>query len=180
MPSNEIIVGQWSRLYGRPRAAARSKRTNSAPRERYVKPAALVAFEKEYNAAQALKYPNIPPECRVRSKFTDKTANGLTAAVIAHLKMHGHFASRVNSTGIYDQRRGLWRASNGTRGLADISAVIAGRAVQIEIKAGTDKPRAAQLQVQANVRAAGGVYEFIHNFTEYIALYEELTKPQPP
>lgn len=174
MPSNEYIVGQWSALYRERPAEA------SHTRARYKKPAALVAFEKEYNEANARKFPKIPPECLARYKFTDKTANGLTAAIIAHLKLHGHFASRVNSTGIYDQRRGLWRTSNGTRGLADISAVIAGRAVQLEIKAGKDKPRGAQLQVQANVRAAGGVYEFIHNFTEYIAFYEELTKPQPP
>ena len=59
--------------------------------------------------------------------------------------------------------------------MADISAIVAGKAVQIEIKAGTDRPRADQLRVQAQYRAAGGIYEFVHNFAEYLALYTRLT-----
>lgn len=178
MPSNEYIVGQWSVLYNRrPRTAAKPK---SEPRARYVKPAALLAFEKEYNEAHALKHPNIPRECRARYKFTDKTANGLTAAIIAHLKYKGHFAARVNTTGIFDQQRGLWRSTGAQRGMADISAVICGRSVQLEIKAGNDRPRADQIKVQADVRAAGGVYEFVHSFTEYISIYNQLTAAAPP
>lgn len=174
MRNNEIIVGNWSRLYSRPREK-KTTRTTREPRERYIKPAPLVEFENEYNEAQALKYPNIPPECRARTKFSDKDANSLTRAIIAHLSFHGYFAARVNSTGVYDQRRGLWRVSNARRGLADISAVINGKAVQLEIKAGNDRPRTEQMRVQREVQAAGGVYEFVHNFTEYIEIYKRLT-----
>jgi|GEM_PF-400117 len=177
---NEIIVGDWSRFYG---SAARRARTKSEQRERtprkrtqsrYTKPAALVAFEKEYNAAQSLRYSKVPPECRARWTFSDKDANSLTRAIIAHLKFNGYFAARVNTTGLYDQRRGLWRTTSAQRGMADISAVINGRSVQLEIKAGRDRPRADQINVQMQVQAAGGVYEFVHNFTEYIELYNLL------
>lgn len=177
---NEIIVGNWSnwrKVFRAPEAAAKPK---AKPQARYVKPAALLAFEKEYNEAHALKYPNIPPECRARYKFTDKTANGLTAAIIAHLKYKGYFAARINTTGVYDPRRGLWRTTSAQRGMADVSAIINGRSVQIEIKAGSDRPRADQIKVQADVQAAGGVYEFVHNFTEYMALYNRLTAAAPP
>ncbi|MBR6018096.1 MAG: hypothetical protein IK073_05700 [Paludibacteraceae bacterium] len=173
---NEIIVGNWSNwrgLFGTHLAAAKSPRATK--RAQYIKPQALIDFENEYNARKAARLSRIPPECRVRTIFRDDTANGLTRAIIAHLQMHGHFASRVNTTGIYDQRRGLWRSTAARRGLADISAVINGRAVQLEIKAGKDKPRSDQMQVQAEVQAAGGIYEFVHNFTEYIELYNRLT-----
>lgn len=179
MASNEIIVGQWSRYSGRPPAAAKKPKA-AKPAKRYVKPAALVEFEKAYNEAYAAKFPKIPRECLARTHFSDKTANALTAAIIAHLEFHGYFAARVNTTGVYDQRRGLYRTTNARKGMADISAIIAGQAVQLEIKAGTDRPRADQLRVQAEYRAAGGVYEFVHNFEEYLALFRTLTTGAQP
>lgn len=179
MAGNEIIVGNWSRHYAQLLEDAKRREAKSKPRERYIKPQALLQFEKEYNDAQALKYPKIPPQCRARYTFSDKTANELTKAIITHLRFNGYFAARVNSTGVYDQRRGLWRTSNARKGLADITAVIAGRSVQLEIKAGNDRPRTAQMQVQAEVQAAGGVYEFVHNFAEYIELYNRLTGKPP-
>ena len=172
---NEIIVGDWSAWRKCMGVPTNKPQRTTKQRERYVKPAALIAFEKEYNDAQAQKYPHIPPECRVRTTFRDNTANGLTRAIIAHLQMHGYFAGRVNTTGIYDHRTGLYRTTSARKGMADISAVINGRSVQLEIKAGKDRPRTDQMQVQREVRAAGGVYEFIHSFTEYIELYNRLT-----
>lgn len=178
---NEIIVGEWSRWqrqYKKPSAEPK-KPKESKPRARYVKPAELVEFEKEYNEANARKFANIPPECRARYTFSDKDANSLTRAIIAHLTFHGYFAARVNSTGVYDQRRGTWRTSNARKGLADITAVINGRAVQLEIKAGKDRPRTEQLRVREEVQASGGVYEFVRNFPEYMNIYNLLTGGEP-
>ena len=175
--SNEIIVGDWSILRRSYKAspAEANKPKQSKPRTRYVKPPELVEVEREYNEAHALKFPKIPPECRARYTFSDKDANSLTRAIIAHLTFHGHFAARVNSTGVYDQRRGTWRTSNARRGLADVTAVINGRSVQLEVKAGKDRPRTEQLRVRDEVQAAGGVYEFVHSFAEYVAIYKTLT-----
>ena len=177
MASNEIIVGLWSMNHRRPAAAKKPKAAK--PKARYTKPAELVEFETAYNVAQALKFPKIPPECLARTHFSDKDANSLTRAIIAHLEYNGYFAARVNTTGVYDSRRGQYRTTNARKGMADISAIIAGKAVQIEIKAGTDRPREDQKRVQAEYRAAGGIYEFVHTFPEYIALYNSLTAGEP-
>lgn len=143
------------------------------PQQRYKKPPELVAFETEYNAH---KYDNssMPEYARIKTHFTDKTANGLTAAIIAHLEYYGHFAARVNTTGVYDASRGQYRRTNARKGMADISAVINGKPVQIEIKAGADRPRADQLQVQREYQQAGGVYLFVHNFSEYVQEYRKI------
>ncbi len=172
---NEIIVGEWNSLFCHRLAPEAKKPKTAKPAKQYVKPQALKDFEKAYNEAHARKFPKIPPECLARYTFSDKDANSLTRAIIAHLEFNGYFAARVNTTGVYDQRRGMYRTTSARKGMADISAIVAGKAVQIEIKAGTDRPRADQLRVQAQYRAAGGIYEFVHNFAEYLALYAKLT-----
>lgn len=143
---------------------------------KYQKPPELVAFEREYNAHKYDHKQIIPPHCRVKTHFSDKTANDLTRAIITHLEYYGYFAARVNTTGIYDAGRRQFRTTGARRGIADVSAVINGRSVQLEIKAGKDKPRADQLRVQSEVRQAGGIYEFVHNFAEYIAIFNEIRK----
>lgn len=172
MASNEIIVGQLS-IFAQPNRKQQTLRQRL--KGRYIKPHELILFETDYNLHAYDNMPNFPQYARVRTTFRDDTANELTKAILAHLKYTGNFGARVNTTGIYDSRTGKYRQTNATRGMADISAVIAGKPVQIEIKAGKDKPREEQKKVQAQYRAAGGMYEFVHNFPEYIALYKQLT-----
>lgn len=172
--SNEIIVGNWSKW--------RQYLKDDQPQRKqtkYNKPPELIEFETQYNAHKYDNKPLIPKECRVRTKFSDKTANQLTAAIIAHLEFNGYFAARINTTGIYDSKRECYRTTNARRGMADIMAIINGKSVQLEIKIGNDRPRTDQIQVQSEVRAAGGIYEFIHNFPEYIRLYNQLTQIKP-
>lgn len=142
----------------------------------YKRPPELAEFQKEYNAHEYDKNPDFPEYARVYTKFRDDTANGLTACILAHLKFTGNFGARVNSTGIFDRKTGKYRKSQATAGLADVSAIIGGTPVQIEVKAGKDRPRASQLKVQSDYRAAGGVYEFVHNFAEYLAIYKQHAK----
>lgn len=172
MASNEIIVAAQLSLFS-------SRRKPQPMRQRlkgrYIKPHELILFETDYNLHAYDNMPNFPQYARVRTRFRDDTANELTKAILAHLKYTGNFGARVNTTGVYDSRTGQYRQTNARKGMADISAVIAGKPVQIEIKAGADKPRADQLKVQAEYRAAGGLYEFVHGFSEYIALYKRLT-----
>ena len=172
MAGNEIIVGLWSN-YQKPQR--KPKTLKQRLYGKYVKPHELTMFETEYNLHAYDNLHRIPEYARVRTRFRDDTANELTKAILAHLKYTGNFGARVNTTGIYDSRSGQYRQTNARKGMADISAVIAGKPVQIEIKAGADKPRADQLKVQAEYRAAGGLYEFVHGFSEYIALYKRLT-----
>lgn len=140
---------------------------------RYKKSAELQEFETAYNAKR-YEGKNTPPAYQVKKHFSDKTANGLTAAIEAHLEFCGHFAARVNTTGIYDKRRGVYRTTNARKGMADISAVINGKPVQIEVKAGKDRPRTDQLQVKEEYEKAGGKYVFVHTFAEWIGIYKTL------
>lgn len=143
------------------------------PKKRYSKPAELAEFEREYNAH---KYDDsiMPEYARIKTHFSDKTANNLTTCIICHLEYNGHFATRVNTTGIYDKKRGIYRRTNARLGMADISAVINGLPIQIEVKAGRDKPRPDQLQVQREYERAGGKYVFVHNFAEWVQIYREI------
>ena len=121
-------------------------------------------------------------------KFSDKTANGLTKAVIRFLQLHGWQAERISNTGRYIddskivtdtcgfQRKigsGKYIKGSGTNGTADISATIKGRSVKIEIKM-KDKQSDAQKKYQADVERAGGVYWLVHSFSEFINYYNTL------
>ena len=141
---------------------------------RYVKPDSIKAFEQEVFEADCRKYPRIEPGMIARTKFEDKTANGLTKLVCAWINFHGGNARRVNTGGIYNHKTGKYRFSGATNGQADISATWHGKSLQIEIKAGKDRPREDQLRQQARERAAGGIYEFVHNFDEFLQIIKSL------
>lgn len=113
-----------------------------------------------------------------------RTANGLTAAIVKFLLWNGHRATRINSAGriVKSPSRQASGVSLMTakyipgatrKGAADVSATIVGKSVMLEVKVGADKPSEYQLREQALERKAGGVYEFIHNWEEFILWYDE-------
>jgi hypothetical protein len=69
-----------------------------------------------------------------------------------------------------------WIPGSGTCGTSDIHAVIGGRAVKIEIKAGADRQSEAQKEYQRKVEAAGGVYIIAHTFSEFLEWYDKFLK----
>lgn len=107
--------------------------------------------------------------------YDDRTANGLTEFILDYLKANGHYGARINIGGIYLQSQGRYRASGSTKGVADVIACINGRFCQFEVKAGKDRPREDQLQQQQLTRSAGGVYEFVHNASEFYQIVLTLT-----
>jgi hypothetical protein len=134
------------------------------------------------------RYPNMPEEVRSCRNYTDKTSNGLTRAILDYLKFSGWQAERVSNTGRYVdgskvitdvtgfQRRigsGKWIPGSGTRGTSDISAVISGKAVKIEIKM-KDKQSPDQKKYQESVEKAGGLYWLVRSFDEFLNLYNQL------
>lgn len=102
-------------------------------------------------------------------KYSDKTANGLTTCIIDFLKYNGHYANRINTTGMLRKINGQmkWTKSGTRKGTADIDAIIAGKPVKIEIKVGRDKISDHQRAEQKRVEAAGGVYLVIKNMDEF-------------
>ena len=139
-------------------------------------------------AEQRRKYPNIPDHARPRVKYSDKTANSLTKAIIDYLRLKGWQAERISITGRYiDQsttyidvlnhtRRigsGKWIPATGQRGSADISATIAGRSVKIEVKM-KDRQTEAQREYQRQVESAGGIYLIVRSWKEFKTWYDEV------
>ena len=99
-------------------------------------------------------------------------ANELTAQIVKYLTDKGHFATRLNSTGIV--RNGQYTTSTQKNGLGDILAIVNGEAVFFEVKIGTDKPSEAQLETARQVRVAGGNYYFVKCFEDFMIFYEAL------
>lgn len=120
------------------------------------------------------------------TKFKDNTANGLTKAVIAYIRLMGGQAERISTQGTYIQgkevsvgfygvkrTKGKYIPSQGVKGSADISSTIRGLSVKWEVKM-KDKQSEYQKQYQADIERAGGKYFIIHNFEEFINYYESL------
>jgi len=134
------------------------------------------------------RFPNLPESARYIKPYTDKTANGLTRAIIDFLRLSGSQSERINSTGrpidntkvitdVLGSKRRIgsmrWIPGTGQKGTADISATIKGRAVKIEIKM-KDRQSEDQKAYQLQVERAGGLYWLVRSFDEFITLYNTI------
>lgn len=131
------------------------------------------------------------PDYVAKTKFTDKTANGLTKSIIAWINLNGYQAERISTTGRYvDNSKivtdvlgnrkkigsGKYIKGTGTNGSADISATIKGKSIKIEVKIGKDKQSEAQIKYQQMIEKAGGIYFIAKNFDEFYGFYITLVK----
>ncbi len=95
------------------------------------------------------KYASVPDHALVISKYSDKTANGLTRAIIDYIRFCGGQAERISCTGrILDKRKQYvdtvgfhrmvgsvqWIRSSMQKGTSDISAVFNGVSLKIEVE----------------------------------------------
>jgi hypothetical protein len=143
-------------------------------------------------ALTALKerYPSFPEHAIPIPKYSDATANGLTKCVIDFLNYSGHQAERISSMGrMIDKRKdsidvmgnkriiGSMQYIKGTstNGTADISSIINGKSVKIEIKIGADKQSKAQKDYQRATEKAGGIYLITKSFDEFMVQYSGLS-----
>lgn len=167
------------------------------PKPAYRKPPAVKELERLADADAARRHPSIDPRYLSRRLYRDDSANGLTKCVIDFIRLTGGMAERINCTGRYVDNTqvftdvvgrtrsigtGQWLPSSGTKGTADISAVIRGRAVKIEIKYGRDRQSDDQRNYQAQIETAGGIYLIVRTFAEFYDWYNEFiavrTAPQ--
>ena len=129
------------------------------------------------------KYPNLPDHARCIKMPSDTTANGLTKLVIKWIELHGFQAERINTMGrMVDKRKVVtdvlgrkgmigsmsYIPTTGTRGSADISAVINGIAYKLEIKVGKDRQSDAQKSYESSIIKAGGVYLIVRNMDQFV------------
>ena len=132
----------------------------------------------------------MPPEYIVRTKFTDKTANGLTKAIVKWINLNGYQAERISTSGRWvdnskvvtdvlgNQKKigsGKYIKGSGTKGSADISATIKGRSIKIEVKM-KDKQSEAQIEYQKAIERAGGIYFIAKDITSFYEFYTTIVK----
>jgi hypothetical protein len=132
----------------------------------------------------------MPPDYVPKDKFTDKTANGLTKAIVTFLNLSGHQGERISTTGrMLDNTKVVkdalgfsrkigsvnWIKGTGTNGSADISATIKGKSVKIEVKIGKDRQSEAQKVYQQNIERAGGIYMIAKTWDGFYEQYAQLT-----
>lgn len=156
--------------------------------ERCRKPAAVKELERMADRDAQRRNPDTPPQWLAPRRYRDDNANSLTKCIIDFLKLHGHQAERINTTGrplngvktftdVLGNRRTIgsvtWIPGTATKGSADISATIGGRSVKIEVKIGRDRQSEAQRNYQRDVEAAGGLYYVAKDFTTFVTWYNE-------
>ena len=133
----------------------------------------------------------MPPEYIVRTKFTDKTANGLTKAIVKWINLNGYQAERISTSGrwvdnskvvtdVLGNRKkigsGKYIKGSGTKGSADISATIKGKSIKIEVKINKDKQSEAQIEYQKAIERAGGIYFIAKDFNSFYEFYSTLVQ----
>jgi hypothetical protein len=155
-----------------PLRAPRKAKTIHVPREtsdRYIQ-AHEDNFKKYHPQAYATGgyFKPVMPDCR--------KANGLTQAIIKFLLWEGHRATGIDSGGRMRKINGEHKFIPGRtrKGAADVSSTINGRSCMWEVKVGKDKPSPEQIREQELERKAGGSYEFVHSFKEFLKYYDEL------
>ncbi len=113
------------------------------------------------------------------TKYSDKSANGLTTAIVDFIRLTGGYADRINNTGI--MRNGKWTRSGTRKGIADIMASkpievggrLIGVQVAIEVKIGKDRQSDAQKKIEAEVIKSGGFYIIAKTWEQF---YNEWNK----
>ena len=134
----------------------------------YRKPESVKDLEQLYFEYESRKRPNIPNYARYKTPFRDDTANGLTKCIVKWLEAHGYFSARINTQGNYSTKLKRFIHSGSKRGMADITSIINGRHVSIEVKAGRDQLRPEQLKVKDEVENAGGIYFVARTFDNFL------------
>ena len=112
-----------------------------------------------------------------RKKRVKATTNNLTKAIINFLESEGHYAGRINNTGIYDPVNQQWRSiPERERGKFDICACLhpEGKTLWIDVKTGTDTPSDYQLIFQERIRFSGGFAIFIKTYNEFETWYKTI------
>jgi len=147
---------------------------------------ALKLLAEQSLETKRLRYPTIKPEYIPLTKYSDKTANDLTKAIVEFIQLNGGQAERISNMGrVVDGRKRVtdtigrtkmigsmtWIKGSGKNGTADISATIKGKSVKIEVKIGKDRQSEAQMDYQNEVERAGGVYFIAKDFQSFYDFY---------
>jgi len=138
---------------------------------------AIRQLELLADAYKAALHPNLPAHAGIKSKYDDRTANGLTRCVVDFLKFSGHFATRLSSTGLYREDLKKFVPSAQRVGLPDVLACVDGRYYAVEVKVGRDRLSDEQKKAIEDLRRAGA-YVFVANtFQGFLEWFTALNNP---
>jgi len=143
-----------------------------------------------HHAWQKQRNPSFPEHCIPVQKYNDNSAKALTKSIIDFLTFSGFQAERINTMGkridktktvdtVLGRRQigGVsWIKGTGTKGSADISAVVKGKAIKIEVKYGKDRQSEYQKEYQQAIETAGGVYVIAKDFDSWYEWFNEFVK----
>ncbi|MES2734306.1 MAG: hypothetical protein V4714_21340 [Bacteroidota bacterium] len=121
----------------------------------------LTQLHTEHNRKQ---YPSVPAYALPKKRYSDITANGLTACIIDYIHFSGGYAARINTQGQWNEKLNQWTKGQTAVGTADIHACLNGMHLSIEVKIGRDKQSEAQKRTQKKVQDAGGAYYLATDF----------------
>jgi hypothetical protein len=102
-------------------------------------------------------------------------ASELTNQIIDHVYRSGGYAWRAASVGVFDSKRGAFRAS-AKKGVADVLACFNGYLICVEVKIGSDRLSLEQQGFRDNVIHAGGSFIEAREFDQFVSEWGEITK----
>ena len=138
----------------------------------YKKSEAVRGLESLATVEAKAKHPGNP--YIINRTFRDDRANDLTRCVVEYIRLRGGFASRINSTGVYNQKLKKYIPGTSRRGLADVMGVYRGKSLHVEIKIGRDKQSEHQKRVEAEVIRSGGLYFIARDFESFKQWFDKL------
>ena len=129
------------------------------------------------DAAKAAKYPTLPRHAHVKARYEDRTANGLTRAVVDWMTLQGHFATRLDSTGTYRADLSRYIPSQQRKGMPDVFDMVNDRAVFVEVKVGRNHLSNDQKVAIADLKRAGAAVYIDQNFQGFFDWFNGPIQP---
>ena len=124
------------------------------------------------DACKKALHPNFPEHARVKSKYSDRTANKLTRAIVDWFGYQRHFATRLSSSGTFRTDLGKYVPSQQRLGMPDIYAIVEGRAVHVEVKVAKDYLSDDQKETMAALKTSGAVVFVASTFQSFFDFYQ--------
>lgn len=128
----------------------------------------------------------------MRSKQVPATTNNITLGIINFLNSKGHFAFRVNTTGIYDPVNRIFRKPmKESKGCPDILCCLRfdggyeetthGQFLGIEIKNKLTKDRMSnnQKEFHKKLESSNGQILIVHSYKQFLDWWKESTEYHP-
>lgn len=107
------------------------------------------------------------------------TTENITKGIINFLNNEGHFAMRIERTGIWDEAKQQFRKSGTTESVLDIYCCLApsGRSLWIDVKKGKDRLSTGQKNFIADIKERGGFAGSAKTLVEAQSFYNNEIKP---